>query len=402
MRLSTLVTREILERKASFVTAVLAVAAGIALVVSVRAVTQASESEVARKLDSLGANVLVLPPNTAVADYYSADLSGAVIPESYVAKIALSDLRGLENVSPKLSRPVALRGKTVTMTGILPQREFAAKASWKGAGVFARPSGDCGPTTTPAALPETAVRRRVIETLGPNDVLVGADLGRLFDLAADAELAIEGRRFRVVEVLPETGTIDDSRIFAHLHTVQEMGGAGAVVNAIEIVGCCREISRGLVDGLEDLLPNARIVTVTQIVATQIETNRTMAGLSWMLFAVAMMVGGFGIFSSMSNNLRARRQELGMLGALGAGSSLFLKLFLSKAVLIAVLGGLLGWIAGASVAALMGPRWVGVGVGWRTDLIGLSLLLAVLLTALAGLWPIWRATRLDPAEALRAE
>ena len=122
----------------------------------------------------------------------------------------------------------------------------------------------------------------------------------------------------------------------------------------------------------------------------------------MLFAVAMMVGGFGIFSSMSNNLRARRQELGMLGALGAGSSLFLKLFLSKAVLIAALGGFLGWIAGASVAALMGPRWVGVAVGWRTDLIGLSLLLAVLLTALAGLWPIWRATRLDPAEALRAD
>lgn len=402
MKLSTLVAREIIERKSSFVTACLAVAAGIALVVCVRGVLQASESEVARKMDGLGANVLVLPPNTTVADYFSADLSGAVMPESFVAKIALSDLYGVDNVSPKLSRPVSLQGRRITMTGILPQREFAAKASWKGAGIVAKRLADCGPSTPPAEIPETAVRRRVIETLEKDEILIGSDVGRLLDVSAGALLEIEGRTFDLLEVLPETGTVDDARIFAHLHTVQEMGQSGAVVNAIEIVGCCREISKGLVDDLQKLLPATRIVTVTQIVSTQVETNRTMAGLSWMLFAVAMAIGGFGIFSSMSSNLRARRQELGMLGALGAGSSLFLKLFGSKAVLIATFGGLLGWLLGAGFAALFGPRWVGVAVAWRSDLIVPALVLALLLTATAGLWPIWRAARLDPADALRSE
>ena len=45
-------------------------------------------------------------------------------------------------------------------------------------------------------------------------------------------------------MLPQTGTVDDSRAFTHLHTVQQMAGKGAVVNAIEVVGCCQQISRG--------------------------------------------------------------------------------------------------------------------------------------------------------------
>lgn len=402
MRLSHLVIREIVERLGSFGTAVLSVAAGVVLVVSVRAVMDASEADVERKMDGLGANVLVLPPNTTVADYFSADLSGAVMPESNVTRIAVADLYGVEILSPKLSLRVPLKDGTVTMTGILPANEIAAKSAWEDAPVARAPRDKSGPSTPPAEIPETAIRREVIELLEPDEILVGSDVARRFGVESGDLLEIEGRKFDVLEILPETGTVDDARIFAHLHVVQAMGGTGAVVNAIEIVGCCQEIRKGLVGDLQKLLPATRIVTVNQIVSTQVETNRTMAGLSWMLFAVAMAIGGFGIFSSMSSNLRARQQELGILGALGADSSLFLELFGAKAVLVAVLGGLFGWALGAGLAVLLGPRWVGVAVPWRSDLIVPSLLIALVLTALAGLWPIWRATRLDPAEALRSE
>ncbi|MEE9391756.1 MAG: ABC transporter permease [Planctomycetota bacterium] len=404
MRLTTLVTREISERKSPFLTALMAVGLGVALVVTVRSVMQASEADVARKLDGLGANILVLPPGTAVDDYYSADLGGSVMPESYVARIALSDLKGLDNVSPKLSIPVAFGDAKVTLTGILPQREFAAKATWKGAGVFARPPEGCGPDseTVPAKLPETAVRRRIIDTLAADEVLVGADLSQRYGWKAESEIELGGRQFKVLEILPVTGTVDDSRVFAHLHTVQEIAGAGEVINAIEIVGCCREIAKGLGEGLEKLLPETRVVTVLQIVETQIETNRTMQGLSWLLSGLALLLGGAGILATMLSNLRERRRELGMLSALGAPASLFAKLFMAKALLIALSGGLLGWLLGVGLAAALGPRLAQVMVPLRWDLLPLALLLAVGITALASLWPIWRALHLDPARALRDE
>ncbi len=60
-------------------------------------------------------------------------------------------------------------------------------------------------------------------------------------------LELLGKKFTVTAVLPQTGTVDDSRIFAHLHTVQDLAEKGPVVNAIEIIGCCQEISAGLVE-----------------------------------------------------------------------------------------------------------------------------------------------------------
>ncbi len=93
----------------------------------------------AQEMDSLGANVLVLPKSATLQEYYSADMQSETIPEEYVTQLAMSDLAGLDNVSPKLSVPVQLQGKTFTLTGILPKNEFQAKAAWGGAGIFSRP-----------------------------------------------------------------------------------------------------------------------------------------------------------------------------------------------------------------------------------------------------------------------
>ena len=46
--------------------------------------------------------------------------------------------------------------------------------------------------------------------------------------------------------MPRTGTVDDSRVFAHLHTVQRLSKSGEVINAIEVMGCCEDAAGNLV------------------------------------------------------------------------------------------------------------------------------------------------------------
>ena len=121
-------------------------------------------------------------------------------------------------------------------------------------------------------------------------------------------------------MLPQTGTIDDSRIFAHLHRVQDLSGKGPVVNAIEIVGCCQEISNGLVAKINKLLPDAKVVTITQIADAQIKMNRMMSKLSFIFLVIIVFVGGAGIANYMYANVFERRREIGTLMALGANSS----------------------------------------------------------------------------------
>ncbi len=282
MRLRTLVLREIFERKSQLLTSFVAILLGITVIVSIKNISHYSEMAVAREMDSLGANVLVLPKSATLQDYYAADMQSETIPEEYVTQLAMSDLQGLDNLSPKLSVPVRLQGKNFTLTGILPKNEFQAKAAWGGAGIFARPIG-CGASVGMMGSDDkkTLARKRVIETLTDNEVLLGADVAGKLGLQDGETLTLLGKKFNVTAVLPQTGTVDDSRIFAHLHTVQDLTKKGPVINAIEVIGCCQEISQGLVAKVNRLLPDAKVVTIAQIANSQIKINRMMANLSLM-------------------------------------------------------------------------------------------------------------------------
>jgi putative ABC transport system permease protein len=405
MHLRKLVWREMFERKNQLATSFLAILLGIAVVVSIKNITFYSEKAVAAQLDALGANVLVLPKSVSLQDYYSADMQNDEFPEEYVQRLALSDLQGLDNLSPKLSVPVKLNARGFTLTGILPKSEFQAKAMWSGAGIFSRPAEGCG---TVADLPgafrpeakETLVRQRVIEDLGESEVLIGADVAAILGTKEGSRLDLLGRTFTVTAVLPQTGTVDDSRIFAHLHTVQELAGKGPVINAIEIVGCCKEISAGLVQKINKLLPDAKVVTVTQVVDTQVKTNGMMSRLSLIFLAIIVLVGGASIANYMYANVFERRREIGTLMALGAGSSVILKMFLLKALLLGLAGGVCGYILGTVLAVALGPRLAGVPVLPMPVLVLWAIGISVAIALAASFFPARRAARLDPCTTLQ--
>jgi putative ABC transport system permease protein len=396
MRLRTLVLREIFERKSQLLTSFLAILLGITVIVSIKNISYYSELAVAREMDSLGANVLVLPKSATLQDYYAADMQAETIPEEYVTTLAMSDLEGLDNISPKLSVPVKMQDKTFTLTGILPKSEFQAKAAWSGAGIFSRPVG-CGASVgmMDSEDKKTLARKRVIETLSDSEVLVGADVAATLGLKDADSIDVLGKKFTVTAVLPQTGTVDDSRIFAHLHTVQELTGKGPVINAIEIIGCCQEISKGLVAKVNSLLPDAKVVTVAQIASAQIRINKMMKNLSLMFLVIIVFVGGASIANYMYANVFERRREIGTLMALGANSGLVLRIFLLKALILGIAGGIGGYVIGTILAVTLGPKLAGVIVLPMPMLALLAVGVSVVLALVASYFPARRAARLDP-------
>ncbi len=396
MRLQTIVLREIFERKSQLLTSFLAILLGITVIVSIKNISHYSEMAVAREMDSLGANVLVLPKSATLQDYYAADMQGETIPEEYVTQLAMSNLEGLDNISPKLSVPVELHMKSFTLTGILPKSEFQAKAAWGGAGIFSRPIG-CGASVGMMGSDDkkTLARKRVIETLEDNEVLLGADVAAKLGLKDADKLDLLGKTFTVTAVLPQTGTVDDSRIFAHLHTVQDLSKKGPVINAIEVIGCCQQISKGLVAKINSLLPDAKVVTMTQIAATQINVNHMMSNLSLMFLVIIVFVGGASIANYMYANVFERRREIGTLMALGASSGLVLRIFLLKALILGVAGGIGGYLIGTILAVVLGPKLAGVIVLPMPMLALLAVGISVGLALTASYFPARRAARLDP-------
>ncbi|QDS88090.1 MULTISPECIES: ABC transporter permease [Rosistilla] len=403
MNLKKLVWRELFERKSQMITIFVGILLGITTVIAIKNITYYSEMAVAREMDSLGANILVLPKSVTLQDYYSADIHNETIPEEYALRLTMSNLAGVDNLSPKLCVPVDLEGRQFTLTGILPKSEFQAKAAWGGAGIFSRPIG-CGAIDVGvAAEPEdkkTLVRNRVIDDLATDEALVGADTASVLGIEEGQTLDLMGKQFSVVAVLPETGTVDDSRIFAHLHTVQEMADKEAVVSCIEIVGCCKEISAGLVDNVNKLLPEAKVVTVTQVVATQTKVNGMMEQLSMIFVAIIVVIGGAGIANFMFANVYERRREIGTLMSLGAESHLILRIFLLKALLLGFAGGVGGFLIGTALAVTLGPRLANVPVLPMPVLALWAIGISVGTTLLASYFPARNAARLDPVTSFQ--
>jgi putative ABC transport system permease protein len=398
MNLRTLVWRELLERPSAMLTSTLAILLGVTALVAIRHVTVFSEREVGQQLESLGANLLVLPKGASLQDYYSADMQSQTLPESHVASILLANLPGVERLSPRLCAAAQVANRDVTLTGILPQAEFQAKTAWQSVKLFSNKHAGCtnihSPRTYDGA-PEALAASRTIDKLSGQEAVIGADVAEFSGLLAGQEIQLFGEKLKVLAVLPRTGTIDDSRVFAHLHTVQRLTQAGEVVNAIEVMGCCEDAAGNLGPAIEKLLPDVKATTISQVVATQVGVNRLLGQMSLLVLGILVVIGGASVASTISSNVRERRREVGTLLALGATPGLIARVFLLKACILGLVGAAVGCGLGFVVAMILGSYLAGVSVTPLPGLMALAMAAAQIITVLAAVWPARSAALLDP-------
>ena len=134
----------------------------------------------------------------------------------------------------------------------------------------------------------------------------------------------------------------------------------------------------------------------------------------------MFVATVGIVNTMYVSVMERTREIGILKAIGYRPKQIMGMFLSEAALTGVVGGITGLILGYALSFLMGGELAGStlsfggGLGgpggggaaivpvFSTELIIFALTFPVLLATVAGLYPAWRASRMNPVAALKYE
>lgn len=164
-----------------------------------------------------------------------------------------------------------------------------------------------------------------------------------------------------------------------------------------------------IDDVIGVLPNTadpespeevEVVRPSDALEAQEAASSTFDNLFLGLGAVALLVGGIGIANVMVIAVIERRNEIGLRRALGATRAHIRRQFLLEALLLSALGGVAGVVLGAGVTALWAQRQ-----GWRIvippEAIGGGLVAAIVIGAVAGLYPAVRAARLAPTEALRS-
>jgi len=145
-------------------------------------------------------------------------------------------------------------------------------------------------------------------------------------------------------------------------------------------------------------PTAGVSQPSSALVALADTKAAFSTLFLGLGAVALLVGAVGVANIMVISVLERRSEIGLRRALGATRGHIRTQFLSEAILLALIGGLAGVLAGAAVTAIYARTR-----GWVTvipaDAWAGGLGAALLIGALAGLLPAIRAARLSPTQAL---
>jgi len=222
-----------------------------------------------------------------------------------------------------------------------------------------------------------------------------------FELNNSGEFRISG--------IVSTGSNDDSRIFGNLDVIQNLTNKENKVNIMHISAACNkcplqdiaDIIMGIVVD-SDGEPVVEVTTVKQIAKAEMATLKLIENLVGFITVIALAASGLAVMTTMSMTVVERRKEIGLMKAIGAKKSKIALMFLGEGVIVAIIGGVLGFGLGILVSQGIGQFVFdsAISVVWWVVFASIGVSIGIVLLAAA--IPVKRAMDIDPAIVLRGE
>ena len=395
---------------------------GIAAVITLTAASEGAQRGVGEQIRGLGSNLMFIRPGLEEAD-------GIQLPGSGV-NLFLEDSRGIEAADFEYIEAIAAQG---TIGG--PGDFIFAQAIYQGQNRSTMLLGteptyqfvrdfyvESGRFLTEVDL----TKKALVVVLGGEvaDELFDTEdpVGKTIRIAVGAVPISIGFNFTVIGVMERRGasanTDQDDVIIVPMPSLQarialvrdprgrtnidqinsKLSDRGKADQAKEEIGQLLMALHAVDE------PDFRIQTQSDILATATEVERSLQVLVVSIALISLFVGGIGIMNIMLVSVTERTREIGIRKAIGAKRMDILWQFLVESIVVTTAGGALGVLVGIAVTQIaerfaiggdnayaVTPLWVMVGFA-----------VAAVTGLVAGVYPAWRASRLDPIEALRHE
>ncbi len=428
MTIWSLLIREILHRKLNFALGVLSVMmASGSLIGSVTLlrihdiqtgqILEAKQAELAKSMAQLkddtrkamlklGFNVVILPKDQNLSDWYADDYASKYMPEEYVHTLADSKVVTVRHFLPSLQQKIEWpeRKRKIILVGTRGEVPNLHKSPVK----------------------------PLVQPVPPGTITLGHELHRSMDIKVGDDIVLMGKSFKVNACYKERGNKDDITAWIYLAEAQELLDKPGLINAILALEChCAGDALPIIrKEIAAVLPNTQVIErgsraiaraeartkVEEQARLAVENEKTARAtlrqtrerfastlIPVVVTACAVWVAVLGF-----TNVRTRRDEIGILRTLGVSAKHVLIMFMSRHVLLGVLGGALGFGAGVLSGVYLSAAREGADVQIiGTDFSWAGLLLASVggaaaLAVIAGWIPALMATRQDPAVVLREE
>jgi putative ABC transport system permease protein len=382
----------------SFLT-MLGIVIGVGAVIALVTIGEGASARVAADIGKLGDNLLIVNPGGSRRSSGFASAQG-FSPDDATA--IQSEIIGVERVAPTVSRQtLAVWGNRNWRTNVMGVTgEYLDVRAYKVAS--GRALSD---VETAGGQPVCVVGASVKKELFGSDEAVGNTI-RLDKLSCEVVGVLQAKGQSGM------GQDQDDVILAPLKTVQRRLAGSNDVGAIYVSAESSGATARVKARIESLLRERRRIQrgadddfsvrdMQEIAEAMTSATGTLTALLGAIAAVSLLVGGIGIMNIMLVNVTERTREIGIRLAIGARAKEVLWQFLVEAVVLSVLGGLIGITFGL-VGSYAATRSLEVPFVVVPDILTLAFCFSALIGVAFGYLPAHKAARLNPIEALRHE
>ncbi len=362
-----MIVQNVLHRPLRTLITAVAVAVEVAMVIMVVGLTSGLLLENAKRVEGVGADIMVQPPSASVFLAFS----GAPMPIAIADK--LKQLDYVQAVAPVLVQFNSVNGLDVVF-GIDPPSFDAVSAG------FVFHTGH--------------------DLQQPNDILVDDIYAKAKHIKVGQTLHILDHDFHVAGIV-EHGK--GARLFVFISSLQEMAGAHDKASIFYIKCDRSDHTPAVMDEVRQLLPRYEVRPLKDFISLMTSSNLPGLGaFISVMIGIAVVIGFLVIFLSMYTTVIERTREIGVLKSLGASKGYIVRIILSETTLLCLVGAAVGiglsyflktvfTHAFPALSILITPNWI-----FRASAI------AILGGLLGASYPAWIASRKDPVEALAYE
>jgi putative ABC transport system permease protein len=388
----------------SFLT-MLGIIIGIAAVIAMMAVGSGASYVISQQIASIGSNIILIIPGSTTSGGLRAGAGGAQTLTSEDVKAIMTECPSVETGAPTVrsSGPVVYGNMNWSTIILGTTPEFFDIREWGVANGRTMGQQDVDGAAKVCLLGET-----VAENLFGGDDPVGKIV------------RIKKVPFTVIGVLDHKGqspqgTDQDDTVFVPLRTAQRnlvRSQFPNTVGAVMVKARSKELLTKAEDEIKALLNQRHRITnskepdfstrnLSEILAVAEQSSKAMSLLLGAVASISLIVGGIGIMNIMLVSVTERTREIGIRMAIGARKNDILMQFMTEAVLLTMIGGLIGIILGAGGASIVSKI-----LDWPTLISAKSIAIAFVFSAVVGIffgfYPARTAANLNPIEALRYE
>jgi putative ABC transport system permease protein len=400
------------ERKLRSALTILMVLIGATLMTSLNGLNGGMQVYINDQLSVLGGNLLIVTPSP-IFERFAGGGAGAGAPVTLNDQTVktIRAVRGVAEVVPFYSDVATMVSsgvsRTVSITGIDQNKMVAVypKLSLQ-SGALISPSDSIGIVIGSDVSNPPGLSTTFAKTGG----IVSLQYSYVQDTSQGQKTVTSTRVFQVKGALNSLGSGDiDSGAFITLAAANALFRKESKYSGMYVVTKDPTLNDQVESTIKKIYANnIGVVSPKTIAATIQDLIGGFTSFITSVAAISMLVGGVGIVTTLYTSVMERTREIGLLKALGFRNGVVMTTFLIESALIGLIGGTIGIIAGIGGAQVLttllpfGPTPGSFRPVLLPSDIATVFLLSLFLSVLAGLYPAWRAARLDPIVALRKE